>query len=1437
MTSLPLPLMPPATGDPARQALASLGGYAYQVYASCIAWLRLDEESELHLEVAEDYATVLDNALLASQVKCSSTNVTLLSEDVISTIDGFVDLVGRNPHYEVSVRLLTTSDIGLERALKNQVSKRSALLAWRDAAENRLSVSHLKRLVRILSSLRLKDETLQFIKSRSPQQLQMDLFSRISWDAGQPGLGTVRQQCVDMLVNLVRDLYELPSQEAAKALPAVLQKVLDTAYHAGPRVLRRADLLTLLDGQFTLSLPQNTVYKLLASAPGQPAESSLNRMQSYSASFASEVDIAGHNILGDALRLSEGLFVPREQGACLLEYLRRSAEQRDVPLSVVVGDAGHGKTSLLWWLYREMVNDQQWLPLFLPASALAKPAAGLGIGAENLEEACKSIRAAGRTPLVLIDTVDLLLRDSEGAIMFAERLAALLAANAHVVLSTRPAELRRIDQGRFPYRPFHLGTYSDPELLLALDTYAARYNYNNAVADAQGEFKRIRNAITSGYPLKDLCVIPLAMRLLFEIHAPHTIQAEVNVFELYCEYWQYRVQADQRMTGLRTDTGGSSGHDCSAVASWLALQMLADGTLELDLAYMTRKLALKGNAVGLLHDLLHRGILQCRAAGTVHFFHQSFFEHASARGLVMLLKSDGIDLLFQRCRERPDDLFLKPILQHALLLAELDGGTFQQSADREFDFLLTNQDLADQCAALHVYCYSHARDTGRAAKVTTMLLNSSASELLRIHFLRNASNMPKQRLAELAPLWEPVWTSASHRVRKHLIQLLGRLASRAPAMVLTQITSLNIHEYVFSVRNARDDAANDYIELLGNLLFSEADPAKTACDFLGDALHAALSSQVRLNCAAQVVSIIGKADRELTERFLQGCRPRHADWGCVNSNLGVDVFARPYTRFWASHWAAQGLTLSQLMASAPVADGSELLVHLLAIDEFLQLEPGSGTSGNLAALETWAAAQAPRIRFAWAHSVIGPLLGRAHLDPGTQTLAHQKLQFALEKGIDAWRHTQHRFELGLASRMLDAARLSPQETAQLFSCLHAPVTPSEWIKWPELTPFLLAAMDGGLADAQAAYAQAVAAPGKHSRVATTLQWRLVAALRDGVGLDRLETLMELIAHTGQAGWLKEVLPQLTAAAKACESFRERMQTIVRETVQGASGKASTSVVRLLPELVNAGIIHTPSMDEAFLWIDTLCELNTRLQLAAWISQFICTSSEDGARLAAWLDRCVLPGLQEAEVPRFPKEQYLRCCAALVRRGLLDPLSPVNEDGTLWSDRLLAITLREPALENHMTWFGWVISAVARTAPARAADLFQKLVGSDTAQEFGQSSQRDLSRHLMSALHAVFYRGDATVRSGLLEFARTFPKPRLVRSVIQIALECNDSALNPKLVQLRADPGFDADLRELILRFRRHNPDLDTMTAWSELQGKLSSCTLPAYPRQPVTAAS
>jgi hypothetical protein len=79
----------PPVGDVERQAVASLRGYAYHVAAAALAWLDVDENGRIYLEVAEDYATVAQQSLDATQVKdtAGSGSVTLNTEGVRDAVD------------------------------------------------------------------------------------------------------------------------------------------------------------------------------------------------------------------------------------------------------------------------------------------------------------------------------------------------------------------------------------------------------------------------------------------------------------------------------------------------------------------------------------------------------------------------------------------------------------------------------------------------------------------------------------------------------------------------------------------------------------------------------------------------------------------------------------------------------------------------------------------------------------------------------------------------------------------------------------------------------------------------------------------------------------------------------------------------------------------------------------------------------------------------------------------------------------------------------------------------------------------------------------------------------------------------------------------------------------------------------------------------------
>ena len=240
-------------GDPAGQAVASLKGYAYQIYASALAWLDLGDDEELYLEVAQDYATAAKEALAAVQVKDTQANITINSASIRQAIDDFVDLVKRNPGKRVVLRFLTRSDVGTEQKLKDRAAGEPTLKYWVKAAGD----ADIRPLRKVLERLDLSDAAKGYIKKRTDKQLRSDLVRRISWDCGAPAFDQIKQEFEERVVTFANHLGVLPSV-AKQSATTILQHVLETAIEAKPfkRKLTRAALLELVEKATHISIPR-----------------------------------------------------------------------------------------------------------------------------------------------------------------------------------------------------------------------------------------------------------------------------------------------------------------------------------------------------------------------------------------------------------------------------------------------------------------------------------------------------------------------------------------------------------------------------------------------------------------------------------------------------------------------------------------------------------------------------------------------------------------------------------------------------------------------------------------------------------------------------------------------------------------------------------------------------------------------------------------------------------------------------------------------------------------------------------------------------------------------------------------------------------------------------------------------------------------------------
>ena len=331
-------------GDPARQAVASLRGYAYQVLASALAWLDIDEHSQIYLEVAEDYAIVAKNAILGVQVKDSerSVSVTLNSVSVRDAITNFVDLVERNPDISVDLRFFTTSDIGTEQAIADRPDNMAGLDYWKRSAAG-ASVLPLRN---ILESDKFPDKVRQFAKGLDDEQLRHQLIRRIHWDCGKPDYPTLRQEVEARLIVIGRERFNLPSQEASRLVDHLMYQVLQKSIveESRDRVFTRADLYCAIDAATLVSISRAVLDSYTRVVSGM--------MASMGESFDAK------NILSaeEPVWLVDGATLPALSGLISRRNLESNVNDvlENFDSAIVVGSSGLGKSIIA----RTVVNAQ-----------------------------------------------------------------------------------------------------------------------------------------------------------------------------------------------------------------------------------------------------------------------------------------------------------------------------------------------------------------------------------------------------------------------------------------------------------------------------------------------------------------------------------------------------------------------------------------------------------------------------------------------------------------------------------------------------------------------------------------------------------------------------------------------------------------------------------------------------------------------------------------------------------------------------------------------------------------------------------------------------------------------------------------------------------------------------------------------------------------------
>lgn len=225
----------------ARQAVAALRGYAYQVWASALAWARLGAGETLLLEVADDYGVVSADALNLTQVKDTPASgaTTLRTVGVVDAINRYWRFKVANPRHATSLSYLTTAQVGQERSV-TFASGRPGLLAWRHAALDGADTAALRAF---LLELPLDGDLKGWITAADDDGLREGLLRPIHWRCAEPNLADIEALLDEALVRLC-------AQHGASGVPirdlrdSLLVEVLRCAVKPDPtdRQLTQQDL-------------------------------------------------------------------------------------------------------------------------------------------------------------------------------------------------------------------------------------------------------------------------------------------------------------------------------------------------------------------------------------------------------------------------------------------------------------------------------------------------------------------------------------------------------------------------------------------------------------------------------------------------------------------------------------------------------------------------------------------------------------------------------------------------------------------------------------------------------------------------------------------------------------------------------------------------------------------------------------------------------------------------------------------------------------------------------------------------------------------------------------------------------------------------------------------------------------------------------------------
>ncbi|WP_308016665.1 5'-methylthioadenosine/S-adenosylhomocysteine nucleosidase [Streptomyces rhizosphaericus] len=1174
---------------------------------------------------------------------------------------------------------------------------------------------------------------------------------------------------------------------------------------------------------------------------------------------------------GSPPQLSGGLYVRRAIQDRVVEAL-----YDDDPKAVLVtGDAGNGKSSLLWGLARDLTVLEDAEVFLVNAAWLLRPLGGASatpmLTPATVVSGATHARTRGRSPVVLLDTADLLLHDDHHEMTLLDLCEDLAAAGVRLVLTSRPEEANRLRTG---FLRMSLGPYDDGEIPHAIRGHAALYCPDAVPRDDAARVRRLMEPVARGLPVREVCRSPLQLRLLFELARDDGAfpSAEIDATGLYRRYWDHRVVTDRRQHGNQSAT---APEDLSSITGAIAVVLMSDGRTELPREDLVERLASPhggprppwpyepARVRSSLDLLLDRGVLGRGASDGIHFFHQTMFEYAAARGLLCLTGVRALPSLCEWIGSHPRDFFVGAILEQLLMLAA--GSERYRGPVRE---TLIRMAAHEDAMILHTVAVAvAARNPAVGVSVEPLLATAPHGVARRYAVL--APTVRDTDVDALLPRLHGLWERQEPSLREAVLEALERLAAQNSLAVHAALADWGCVRELTGRRTA--GAGLDVLPRL-LVLTSHIDVASARTglmEMLDFALTRGLSELASgvLTLWARHWETLGSAEwAAAVQERLQRVR-------LARKSYDLELFQTALARVLAASWThdhglpgdhpvpADDLDGGPATATHPWTRRLDTAVALLEADDH-------DTAGNAGLI----AATAVLTTLPPGHWAIEATLDRclAMTGPGAPHALQHRMVFPLLLSVDcaAAERLVHRLaamlkalpcpenqavtpsqRLALVARRILAHRdVPPHRVRQVLEHSGWDADSELWLSRDGLATLLLPAALGGHPTAVSRIEKATTAP---AAVRSLVRQSLHRAVTDAglhterhIGLlvnlslmDADTVLLEAIT-TGRAkkgtGPLpplahERVLAALRASAPALTGL------IADEIAEGNSGKRHRQALTLWECSVSAGVLPAPGLTELLPRYGTFSDQKTRAAFLGLVGTIAAREPAQYTTAHTFLSELVFDAA--GGIP--PLDVASAATRNAARKALLHAAC---ESGPLTPTALttaLDLAFAPPTDAGLISGLGQLVRRLsAAHGAAPAAELLIRVIGAAVASHQGRAAVNHLAKSLRGAMDSIFDHGSPAVYRRLWEHLKepgpeddadrvVFPE-RYALGLVSCAIRRSYATTRQDLEALVAHPRVPRPTKmwisdQLSARSREHTEHdlswvLGGRTAWQPVAG-------------------